>query len=169
MNATTSKARIPILDKARIDRKLLRMAWQIWEHNSNQDAVTLIGIADNGFYLAERLAAHLNAICPLRISILRLDLNKRAPLETSIHLSGAITDSSLVLVDDVANSGKTLLYALKPLIDASPEQILIAVLVERKHKSFPVAPDIIGQRVATTLQENILVTIEGDNIAAYLE
>jgi pyrimidine operon attenuation protein/uracil phosphoribosyltransferase len=169
MNATTQPARVLILDKARIERKLLRMAWQIWEHNSNREAVTLIGITDNGEHLAERLAEHLKAISPLTITILRLDIDKRKPVETSIRLSAPIKDASLVLIDDVANSGKTLLYALKPLMEASPEKILIAVLVERKHKSYPVAPDIIGQRVATTLQENILVSIEGDNIEAYLE
>jgi pyrimidine operon attenuation protein/uracil phosphoribosyltransferase len=169
MNATTQAARVLILDKARIERKLLRMAWQIWEHNSTRDAVTLIGISDNGVHLAQRLADHLKGISPLAVTILRLDLDKRKPLESVIRLNAPIKDDSLVLVDDVANSGKTLLYALKPLMDAEPEKILIAVLVERKHKSYPVAPDIIGQRVATTLQENILVSIEGDNIEAYLE
>jgi len=169
MNATTTAARVPILDKARIERKLLRMAWQIWEHNSNRQAITLIGIADNGVHLAEQLAAHLKAISPLQVSTLRLDIDKRAPSDSPIKLSGPINDASLVLVDDVANSGKTLLYALKPLTEAKPEKILIAVLVERKHKSFPVAPDIIGQRVATTLQENIIVAIQNNEITAYLE
>lgn len=166
---TIQAARVLILDRARIERKLLRMAWQIWEHNSGRDAVTLIGIADNGVHLAERLAEHLKAISPLAVSILRLDIDKRKPLDSAIRLSAAIKDKSLVLVDDVANSGKTLLYALKPLMEATPEKILITVLVERKHKSYPVAPDIIGQRVATTLQENIIVSIEGENIEAYLE
>jgi pyrimidine operon attenuation protein/uracil phosphoribosyltransferase len=169
MNATTQATRVVILDKARIERKLLRMAWQLWEHNSNRNAVTLIGIADNGVNLAERLAGHLKAISTLSVSILRLDLDKKSPSASAIQLSAPIKDASLVLVDDVANSGKTLLYALKPLMEAAPEKVLIAVLVERKHKSYPVAPDIIGQRVATTLQENILVSIEGDNIEAYLE
>lgn len=169
MNATTSATRVPILDAARVERKLLRMAWQIWEHNSSRTSVTLVGIADNGEHIAKRLAAHLKAISPLHVQVLRLDLNKKSPLDEPINLSGTINDSSLVLVDDVANSGKTLLYAIKPLLETGPEQILLAVLVDRKHKAFPVTPDIIGQRVATTLQENILVTIEGNNIAAYLE
>lgn len=168
MMATTN-ARVPILDAGQIERKLLRMAWQIWEHNSSRESITLVGIADNGEHLAAKLAAHLEAISTLRVNILRLDLNKRTPQESQPALNGTITDRSIVLVDDVANSGRTLLYALKPLMETAPEKILIAVLVERKHKSFPIAPDIIGQRVATTLQENILVTIEGENIAAYLE
>lgn len=169
MNESTSAARVPILDDARIRRKLLRMAWQIWEHNSDRDSVTLVGIADNGTFFAGKLAEHLRAISPLRVSILRLDLDKRSPMSAPTALSGGIQDASLVLVDDVANSGRTLLYALRPLMEAQPEKILIAVLVERKHKFFPVAPDIIGQSVATTLQEHIQVSISEDRIEAYLE
>jgi pyrimidine operon attenuation protein/uracil phosphoribosyltransferase len=168
MNETIDAARVPILDDARIRRKLLRMAWQIWEHNSGSDAVTLVGIADNGTFFAEKLAAHLRDMSPLRVSILRLDLDKRAPMQSPVVLSGPIEDASLVLVDDVANSGRTLLYALRPLMEASPDKILIAVLLERKHKSFPVAPDIIGQSVATTLQEHIQVSISGNRIEAFL-
>jgi pyrimidine operon attenuation protein/uracil phosphoribosyltransferase len=167
MNATGS--RVLILDAQRIERKLLRMAWQIWEHNSEQSSVTLIGIAGSGTAVARKLAAHLQAISPLTVTVLELELSKKSPLEAPITLTGAIRDSSLVLVDDVANSGRTLLYALKPILDAAPEKILIAVLVDRKHKSFPVNPDIIGHQVATTLQENIIVTLTDGSMAAYLE
>ncbi len=167
MNATGS--RVLILDAQRIERKLLRMAWQIWEHNSHQSSVTLIGIAGSGAEVARKLAAHLRDISPLHVTVLELELSKKAPLEAAIILSGPINDSSLVLVDDVANSGRTLLYALKPIMDAAPEKILIAVLVDRKHKSFPVNPDIIGHQVATTLQENIIVTLDQGLMAAYLE
>ena len=168
MNPTAS-IRVPILDARRIERKLLRMAWQIWEHNSNRDSITLVGIASAGDQIARKLAGHLAAICPLRISVLRLDLNKKAPLDAPVTLSGPISDTALVLVDDVAMSGRTLLYALKPLLDTAPEKILIAVLVDRKHKSFPITPDIIGHQVATTLQDNIVVAAGPDGLEAYLE
>ena len=166
MNATSS--RVLILDAQRIGRKLLRMAWQIWEHNSNRSSVTLIGIAESGEAIAQKLAIHLRDISPLTVTVLRLELSKKAPVQSPVTVSGVIKDESLVLVDDVANSGRTLLYALKPIMDAAPEKILIAVLVDRKHKSFPVNPDIIGHQVATTLQENIIVTFEEGAMAAYL-
>lgn len=169
MNATAGITRIPILDAARIERKLVRMAWQIWEHNSDRKAVTLIGIAEGGEAIASKLAAHLGNISPLRVSVLRLELNKKAPLNAAIQLNGAISDQSLVLVDDVAMSGRTLLYALKPLMEAAPEKILIAVLVDRKHKSYPVTPDIIGHQVATTLQDHIIVTFGENGLEAWLE
>jgi pyrimidine operon attenuation protein/uracil phosphoribosyltransferase len=167
MNAPAS--RVLILDSQRIERKLLRMAWQIWEHNSNRSSLTLIGISESGESIAQKLAAHLRTISTLTVTVLRLELSKKDPLHAPITLSGAISDASIVLVDDVANSGRTLLYALKPLLEAAPEKILISVLVNRKHKSFPVNPDIIGHQVATTLQENIIVSMEDGAMAAYLE
>lgn len=167
MNATAS--RVLLLDAQRIERKLLRMAWQIWEHNSSRNAITLVGIAENGEAIAQKLAVHLQHISPLAVTILRLELSKKTPLQSPVTVNGAITDSSIVLVDDVANSGRTLLYALKPILEAGPEKILIAVLVDRKHKSFPINPDIIGHQVATTLQENIIVSFEGGAISAFLQ
>jgi len=167
MNATAS--RVLILDAHRIERKLLRMAWQIWEHNSHRTSITLIGIAGTGEAIAAQLAIHLQAISPIKVTVLKLSLSKKAPHSSPITLDAEINDPSVVLVDDVANSGRTLLYALRPLLDAAPEKILIAVLVDRKHKSFPVNPDIIGHQVATTLQENIVVSVSEGSMTAHLE
>lgn len=167
MNA--NPARVLLLNNGQIERKLVRMAWQIWEHNSNREAVTLVGIQHGGAQLAERLAAELRRISPLTIDVVNLELAKRQPLASPVRLSAAITSKSVVLVDDVANSGRTLLYALQPIAATAPDKVLIAVLVDRKHKSFPVNPDIIGHQVATTLQENILVSVEPGGMEAWLE
>ncbi len=167
MNA--NPARVLLLNNDQIERKLVRMAWQIWEHNSSRDSVTLIGIRNGGAALAERLAGELRRISSLRVTVLSLELAKRQPLDAPIRLDGELNDKSVVLVDDVANSGRTLLYALQPIAQTSPEKILIAVLVDRKHKSFPVNPDIIGHQVATTLQENILVSVAPGGMEAWLE
>jgi pyrimidine operon attenuation protein/uracil phosphoribosyltransferase len=167
MNAISS--RVLLLNNGQIERKLLRMAWQIWEHNSNRRSVTLVGIKNSGAALAERLAAELRRISPLQINVVSLELAKRQPLHAPVTLDAEIGDKSVVLVDDVANSGRTLLHALQPIAATDPEKVLIAVLVDRKHKSFPVNPDIIGLQVATTLQENILVSIEPGGMEAWLE
>ena len=167
MNAQAS--RVLILDTQRIERKILRMAWQIWEHNSNRQSLTLIGIAGSGEAIADKLAGHLRDISSLAVTVLKLELSKKDPVQSPVTVSDEIRDDSVVLVDDVANSGRTLLYALKPVMDAGPKQILISVLVNRKHKSFPVSPDIIGHQVATTLQENIVVSQENGKMVAYLE
>lgn len=164
------KERILILDKQVIDHKLQRMAFQLWEHNSNEKEITLIGIEKTGTVLARNLAARLKKICSLKVEIVSLQMDKKKPLE-EIKTSGLdIKGRSVVLVDDVANSGKTLLYALRPLLQYEPSKIQVAVLVDRKHKSFPVSSDIVGHSVATTLQDHIEVEHKGDEIiAAYLQ
>lgn len=164
-----AKQKVLILNKERIDRKLQRMAYQLWEHNSNEKAVTIVGIEGSGLAVAKALASVLQTISPLEVQVVGLAMNKRKPLAGEIKLNEDLAGKSVILVDDVANSGKTLLYALKPILNFEVKKIMIAVLVERKHKSYPVSPDIIGYSVATTLQEHIEVETEDDVItAAYL-
>lgn len=163
------KQRILVLDQERINRKLQRMAYQVWEHNSDEKSVTLIGVQGAGLAVAQNLATRLKSISPLEVNVVPVKLNKKQPLAEEVVLSEDIAGQSVVLVDDVANSGKTLLYALRPLLNFELKKILIAVLVDRKHKSFPISPDIVGHTIATTLQEHIEVETEGDKIvAAYL-
>jgi len=162
--------RFLILDKERISKKLQRMAFQIWEHNSHEKELIFIGIDGTGVAVARELARRLQEISPLQVSVHTLKMNKRQPLSRQIELDEDLNGKSVVLVDDVANSGKTLLYALKPILSFEPGKIMVAVLVDRKHKSFPVAPDIVGHTIATTLQDHIEVICEGDQItAAYLQ
>lgn len=162
--------RILILDQQRIDLKLQRMAFQIWEHNSDVPAVTLIGIESGGATVAQSLGERLRRISPLAVTVRTIKMNKKDPLATPLDLSDDLNGQNIVLVDDVANSGKTLLYALRPLLEFRLNKIMIAVLVDRKHKTFPVTPDIIGHSVATTLQEHIVVELDGDTVStAYIE
>ena len=100
----------------------------------------------------------------------KIELIKQRILNKEITLSAPIKNQSIVLVDDVCNSGKTLVYALMPLLQAAPSAIKIAVLVERKHTAFPIAPDFVGLSVATTLQDHIIVeTSNNELIQAYLQ
>lgn len=164
------KQRTTILDKERINWKLQRMAYEIWENFSNEKAITLIGIQGSGAIVAQSLAKRLKEISPVKVEMITLKLNKRKPLSADIKIEENLTGKALVLVDDVANSGKTLLYALAPILKYEPEKVIIAVLVDRRHKSFPITPDIVGHSVSTTLQDHIEVETEGDEItAAYLQ
>ncbi|MET0243089.1 MAG: phosphoribosyltransferase family protein [Flavitalea sp.] len=79
-------------------------------------------------------------------------------------------DKVIILVDDVANSGKTLLYALKPFLEFHPKKIQIVVLVGRTHKSFPIQPDYVGLSLSTTFQEHIFVEVNGERVTgAWME
>lgn len=162
--------RVLLLNQEQIDAKLLRMAYQIWEANSNESEIEIIGVKDGGVAVARNLIALLKKISPLKVNFSDIGLNKLAPLTEPIVFNGNFDNKIVILVDDVANSGKTLLYALKPLLDCNPAKIMICVLVDRKHKNYPIIPDIIGHSVSTTLQDHIVVTYENDKISgAYLE
>jgi pyrimidine operon attenuation protein / uracil phosphoribosyltransferase len=159
-----------ILTAEQIDRKLQRMAYQIWEQNTGQEALTMIGIASNGVVMARSLAARLEQISPLKVTVIELQFNKSNPLADLPDISENLDGKSLVLVDDVANSGKVLLYALRPVLQYMPSRIIMAVLVDRKHKSYPVYPDIVGHSLSTTLQENIRVESDGEQLTGvYLD
>jgi pyrimidine operon attenuation protein/uracil phosphoribosyltransferase len=163
--------KIQILTEAQIDQKLKRMAYEIWEKNSEEKEIFIIGIEETGAAVASRIAELLKEISPLKIKYSTLVINKKSPLQEDIQLKAdALNNKTVVLIDDVANSGKTLLYALKPLMDFEPAKIQVAVLVDRKHKNFPVTPDIIGHSVSTTIQEHIIVNYEqGKLTGAHLE
>ncbi len=165
-----NKQKVLILDQQRINWKLRRMAYQIWERNSDRDELILIGIEKAGVCLAAGLSEILQEISPLRIRTVSLRVNKKQPLKDMPVFAENLNGRSVVLIDDVANSGKTLLYALKPLLGHAPDRIMIAVLVDRTHKSFPITPDIIGHSVSTTLQDHIEVVHDEHTIqAVYLQ
>lgn len=159
-----------ILGAEQIEWKLQRMAYQIWEQNIDQKELTIIGIANNGLVLAQNIAAKLRKISPLDINIIELVLNKVAPLTNMPVITEDLNGKSVVIIDDVASSGKVLLYALRPVLQYMPSKIILAVLVDRKHKSYPVYPEIVGHSLSTTLQENIRCESDGTTIkAVYLD
>ena len=165
-----SKERVLILDKEQIDRKLHRMAYELWEHNCDETSITMIGIESGGIILAENLAKMLREISPLEVKVTPISINKKNPLNHAIDVDHDLHGRSVVLVDDVANSGKTILYSLQSLLSYNLKKVRVAVLVDRKHKSFPISSDIVGHTLATTLQEHIEVEVNGNEIvAAYLQ
>lgn len=164
-------SKVSILSAEQIIHKLKRMAYEIWEKNNELKEITVVGIEKGGAVVASNIVNILGEISPLKINFITLQIDKQNPLILKMEATPAlIKQKSILLIDDVANSGKTLLYAIKPLLDLQPKTIQVAVLVDRKHKNYPIAPDIIGHSVSTTLQDAILVSYENDKITgAYLE
>ena len=164
------KKRVLILDKEHISHKLCRMAYEIWERNSDEKEIILLGIEKGGRILADNLSAILKKISPLKVLTIPININKKKPLNNAIEFNENLTGRSVILVDDVVNSGKTIIYSLNSILRYDIKKLMVAVLVDRKHKSFPIASDIVGHTVATTLQDHIEVETEGNEImAVYLE
>lgn len=158
-----------ILTQDVIEKKITRIAYEIYEHNSDEQEIILAGIWDRGSVLAGKIADILRQISPLQIKQIELKLDKTNPSDVVLSETMDFNGRVVVLVDDVANSGKTMLYALKPLLQFMPKKIQTVVLVDRKHKSFPLSVDFVGYSLATTLQDMVMVDVEGEEIkSAYL-
>lgn len=153
-----------ILDKQAADRKIARMALQIAEQNTGAKHIILAGITGNGEVVAQCLSRQLRDELSLSTQVVVVMLNKKEPFNAVLVSVPDLQQAVVVLVDDVANTGKTLFYALKPFFEARPEKLQTAILVERSHKLFPIQTDYCGLSIATTLQEHIEVQTEGDEV-----
>ena len=159
-----------ILDQPTAARKLERMAYEIVENNLDEEQLLLVGIRENGSIIADNIQGLLKKISSIKSELIHLSLDKRSPgkimLSKDVDFSGKV----IIVIDDVANSGKTMLYALKPFLESYPKKIQTLVMVERTHKAFPVNSDYVGISVSTTLQEHIYVEVDGSVVTgAWME
>ncbi len=146
-----------ILNAAQIDFKIRRMALEILERNQECAHLILAGIAPHGLVLAARLLETLSTAFGGKIDVISVKMDKKNPVHIELDQDPGMEGATVVLIDDVANSGKTLTYALKPFLNGMPAKIQTCVLVERTHKKFPVQADYVGHSLATTIQEYIEV------------
>jgi len=161
-----------VLTKEVAEQKLQRLALEIAEQLEGDDAeIIIIGIRISGKVVADKVGALLSQYLSVPIKIISVILNKVNPKEVFLSEPNIdFNNKNVIVADDVVNSGKTLLYALRPLLYFQPKRIQTLVLVERMHKLFPVKSDYIGLTVATTLNDNIIVeSKDGEIIGAYIE
>jgi len=147
-----------------------RIALEIAEELYNEtEPLIIIGINGSGMVVAEKLYALLQSSLSLPLEIITCNINKKQPAEITYSRDIDFNNKSVLLVDDVTNSGRTLLYAIKPLLYYFPKRIQTMSLVERMHKSFPVKIDYIGLSIATTLHDHIEVEVENNEVTgAYM-
>lgn len=159
-----------ILDSDTVNMKLHRMAFEIIENNLDEENIILVGIKENGSVIARNMERILKEVSTLKVQLLNLSLDKKNPGEIHLHEQIDLTNQVIIIVDDVANSGKTMMYSLKPFLDFHPKKIQTLALVERTHKAFPVNLDYKGLSVATTVHEHIYVKVDGEKVVgAYME
>jgi pyrimidine operon attenuation protein/uracil phosphoribosyltransferase len=151
--------------------KLHRMALEIAELVSeDEEPLVLIGIRQSGLVIAEKIASFLKQYIKVQPKAISVMLDKDLPKEVTLSEEIDFHGKNVILVDDVSNSGRTLMYALRPLLDFYPKRLLILVLVERMHKQFPIKPDFVGVSVATTVEDYIQVEIEnGEVVGAFVK
>lgn len=163
-----------ILADRQIRQKIRRIAIEILERNYGEPEIILAGLNNNGVGFAQLLLAELLPLAPadMSITLTRIRLNPANPVEYDPYIempAEALRDKNIILVDDVANTGRTIFYAVQPLLKVVPKRVEVAVLVDRKHKSFPIKADYVGLSLATTMLENIEVSIrDTEEMAVHL-
>lgn len=159
-----------ILDNIQINQKIKRIAYQIYESNSSEKEIIIAGIVGNGFTFSKKIAMVLKEISNLEVILCEVVINKKQPLEkvtTSISVDD-YKNKSLVLVDDVLNSGTTLIYGIKHFLDVPLKRFKTAVLVNRNHKKYPVKADFKGISLSTSIKEHVNVEFKEKEAIAYL-
>lgn len=156
------KTSVLILDHRQINHKIKRIAYQIYESNVEEQQIILAGIARSGFELAEKLQAELQEISDLEIILCEVNINKKNPLAriTTSLSPEDYKDKALVLIDDVLNSGTTLIYGVRHFLEVPLKKFKTAVLVDRSHKKYPVKADFKGISLSTSTHETVKVTFK---------
>ncbi|MFM1744287.1 MAG: hypothetical protein RLZZ630_224 [Bacteroidota bacterium] len=161
-----------LLNALQIQQRIDRLAYQIYEDNFDQHSVIVAGIAKSGLTFARRIAESLNRICKLEVKLIEIHVNKENPTQITLipeQQHEELKDKVVIVVDDVLNSGKTLIYSLRPFLDADILKIRTVLLVDRDHKRYPVEADFVGITLSTTLQDHIRVDFSQGAEAVYLE
>jgi pyrimidine operon attenuation protein/uracil phosphoribosyltransferase len=160
-----------ILNHKQVMQKLTRIAWQIYERNTQHEQLIIAGISERGYIIADMLCNKLREITPMNVILVKIEVDKENPDAATTKVDSDVATyhkTPLVIVDDVLNSGKTLLYATLPFINKHFQYIQTAVLVNRNHHRYPVFADYVGLSLATTLQEHIEVAYNEAQFEVFL-
>lgn len=161
-----------LLNHEQIQQKINRMAYQLFEHNYTETEIVLAGIEQRGYILAQRIQAALSKFSRQKVTLLSIEVEKDSPYQNFQHAKIAkekFEDKVVIVIDDVLNSGKTLIYGVNQFLHAPVKKISTLVLLDRNHKRFPVNADYVGLTLATTLRQNIRVVFTEHNDEAFLE
>lgn len=151
-----------ILNPEQVEQKIRRMAFQIYENNFEENEIILAGISGGGYILAEKLKAILEELTEITPILFKLNIDKNQPAQSEINFEGNIQDLNrkvVILVDDVLNTGRTLIYSLSSFLKISLKKLEVLVLIDRNHRKFPISANYIGYSLSTTLQEHIQVIL----------
>lgn len=162
-----------ILDNHQVNQKINRIAYQLYERFLYEEKVIVVGIARQGYVVAQKISEVLNRIAEFDVELHELSMNKQAPASLNYTYSGnsgELAQANVVLIDDVLNSGQTLIYAVKFLLNEPIKQLVTAVLVDRIHRKFPIKADYVGLSLSTTFKEHISVEFDNElNTTVYLQ
>lgn len=161
-----------ILSHQQIQHTIQRIAYQIYETNVDEQEIVIAGIDGGGLNFAKKIQTVLKKITDLEITLCTVFMDKENPLKSGVTTSlpeDKYKDKAVVLVDDVLNSGTTLIYGVHHFLKTPLKRLKTAVLVNRNHKKYPVKADFKGISLSTSLQEHVHVKFQAKNDMVYLD
>lgn len=173
MTTNTLDKKDLILNRQQTLQKIRRMTYQMYENNIGESELIFAGVHDRGYLFAKLLYAEFQEIADIPAYLITITLDKFAPTQSEVRLDCEIDfvrNKTIVVVDDVLNTGRTFAYALRPFLKTEIKKLQTAVLIDRGgHKLFPVAADYAGFELSTTLRQHIHVELENEeNFGVYL-
>jgi pyrimidine operon attenuation protein/uracil phosphoribosyltransferase len=159
-----------ILSNKEIAKITKRIAYQIYETFIDENEIVIAGIVSNGSLFASKIAAELQIISPIKVIVCDVFIDKQEPhkkITTSLSES-EYQNKAIVLIDDVLNSGTTLIYGVKHFLEVPLKKFKTAVLVDRNHKKYPVKVDFKGISLSTSSQEHVTVVFNDEESFAFL-
>ena len=153
-----------------IHSSIERIAYQIYESNSEEKVIFIVGIGERGKVLSSLIGKSLSSISKIKVELITLHIDKKNPLNriNSDKSLNVLKNNSVVVVDDVLNTGKTLIYAVSYFLQTPVKSIKTAVMVNRNHKKFPIKADFKGISLSTTVSEHVSVILDGPDPGIYL-
>lgn len=153
-------------------QKSKRIAFQIIENNINEEEIVIAGVGGEGFHLAKIICDYLNEICEIKITIAKLIVDKKAEAQPDILIESEVDtfkNKSIVIIDDVLNTGKTLAFCLRPFLSIPIKKLQIGVMVDRNYPKYPIKADFVGYSLSTTLTDHVSVVLSDiNNAGVYL-
>jgi len=150
-----------ILDTAKINRILKRIAYQVVEACYEEKALLIAGILPRGVWVAEQLKSNLDQLTGIPSRVMTIDPDIPHSVQ---EIKGELEQQCVILVDDIINSGETMMSAASMLMECNVKRLITACLVDRKHRNFPIQSDFTGLSLATTMQEHLSLVISDDPV-----
>jgi len=158
-----------VLDFEKISRICGRLAYQILENNINEDEILLVGIKEKGYEIAKIIEQQLKNITSSKVHLKSITIDKKNPNQISeVDINFDLMPKSVYLVDDVLNTGKTLMFAVNSLLKYDFNLIKTLVLIDRNHKRYPIKVDFKGISLSTNLDDTVKLISENKNLEAVL-
>jgi len=147
-----------ILNNVDVEKKIERISLQILEDNIDEEKIVIFGISDNGVIIAKKIIEHLNKTSKLQANLCKVLNDNSIKYDQKFDIS----NTSILIIDDVSQSGKSLQSVISDLFKFNPKRIKTAVIVNRDHSLFPVKIDYSGISLSTSVNEHVEFTIDAD-------